>query len=292
MSIKINHTTDSITSTGSSYIYFPGSTLSPETVITNSLYSGVLYGELAPSSISYTIDAGGGVVLSPTIINWFNTLTPATTLTVGQATPSAFTANKRFIMVAAVGGGGGGEAGIVGNTYNASGGGAGSSIVLIYDLWNITTNASPKFNATIGAGGAGGTTANPSGSSGADTIFNIYDPTGSTILYTLTAAGGPAAASPGDGQYSQSQALVAHNTMYRDGLLGTGTNGTTAFAGYGGQASMLAVGANGGNAATTPTAGGSAAANSGAGGGGGALYNVSRTNGGAGGSGVIKIYYF
>lgn len=288
MSIKINHTTDSIICTNSSYIYFPNGVLNADMFLGGTIYGTKLNGELSPLGVNYALDSGQ---ISPTCINWFNTLTPATTLTAGVSTPTSFTANKRFVMVVAIGGGGGGEGSVLGNTYNALGGNAGSTASVVYDLWNITTGGTAKYTATIGAGGSGGTTSSPIGGTGGDTVFNIYDPAGTTLVYTLTAVGGYPSASYGDGQFTQPQALVAHNTMYRDGLLGTGTNGTTAFAGYGGQASMLGVGASGGNA-TTPSAGTSGAANTGAGGGGGGVTSTTRTNGGSGGSGVIKIYYF
>lgn len=296
MSLKINHQTNAISATEGT-VYIDGNmntsgVLTGNYIGATTLSSELLGGTLAPNNFPIFPDMAG-YGLSPTFIPWLNTLVVTTTITTNITSPTALTANKRYLLVVAVGGGGGGQAGISGNLTNPAGGFAGTAAYVLLDLHSYATNAMPKYTATIGAGGTGGTTTTPTGVDGGTTSFSIYIPTaiaGYLPLYTLDALGGYAASNPGDGMYNYT-GVVGNNVMFKDGVMGTGTNGTTLFAGQGGQASIISVGANGGNAAATPTGGASAAANTGAGGGGGALYNTARSNGGAGGSGVIKLYY-
>ena len=192
------------------------------------------------------------------------------------------------------GGGGGGAAGIAGEQYEKAGGTAGDVRCALIDLWMTASTAMPKYTAVIGAGGTGGTSPNPNGGDGGMTSFYLYYPdavAGSTSITSYDAMGGVAAANYGAGLYSNYISSLGNNYMYKDGNTGTGGNGLTYFAGTGGQASLYGIGGNGGNAAATPTAGSAAAANTGAGGGAGALYNTFRSNGGAGGSGFVRLYY-
>lgn len=292
MPITINHQTNALTATGG-VLYF-NSTISGSGAQINDINANTLNGALSPGFTTHQIDLGGYSV-SPTHIPWLNTLTASTTITATTSTtPTLFTANRRFVLVVVQGGGGGGAAGIAGEQYEKPGGLAGDFLCSLIDLYSIATTAMPKYTAVIGAGGAGGTTTNPGGSDGGMTSFRIYSPdavSGSTPLYSYDAVGGYSSTHWGAGIYSNSTSSLGNNYIYKDGNTGTGGNGSTYFAGSGGQASLYGVGGNGGNAASTPTAGASAAANTGAGGGAGALYNTSRSNGGAGGSGFVRLYY-
>lgn len=221
------------------------------------------------------------------------TVTPTTTITTNVTTATAFTAAKRYAVVIMTAGGKGGDYGL--NYMNSFGGGSGMTTTLLIDLLQASTytfiaDLPLKYKATVGAGGTGGTVGTPSGGIGGDTIFEIWDAAGTTQLATYTTYGGGLNYS-GTGYYNGDSTSIFSNNLWKDGVLGTGTDNITHWAGYGGGGSVWAAGGAGGNSAASPTAGTAGAANTGAGGGAGAGFGATYSNGGAGGSGVIKIYY-
>jgi len=228
------------------------------------------------------------------------TWTATTNITANVTTATSFLPTSQYALVVLVGGGGGGGAGISGEGNNKFGGASGEMKWFIVDLLatpnsiqRSTQTAMLKYKVTIGTGGTGGTTTTPDGTSGSSTIFQIYSTDGNTqYANDFIAPGGYAASCAGVGDfYIYGPANAITGRMFSNGSFGTGDNGTTYFAGFGGACTFLARGGNGGNAAATPTAGTAGAANTGAGGGAGALYNTTRSNGGAGGSGKVIIYY-
>lgn len=234
-----------------------------------------------------------GYVPNWLFLNNLRAVTPTTTITANVTTATAFTAAKRYAVVVMTGGGKGGDYGL--NYMNSFGGGAGMTKTLLIDLlqaasYSFIADQPLKYKATIGAGGTGGTSGTPTGGMGGDTIFEIWDAAGTTQLATYTTWGGGSNQS-GVGYYNGESTSIFSNTLVKDGVLGTGTDNITHWAGYGGGASVWAAGGAGGNSAATPTAGTAGAANTGAGGGAGAGFGATYSNGGAGGSGVIKIYY-
>lgn len=222
-----------------------------------------LAGDLKPYGVGldfYVDNFNSSYTLSSaTFLSWVSTLTVSSTLTSSISTLTAFTTNKRFVLIVLVGGGGGGEGGRVGNTYNTAGGDAGETICSILDLYPLSINAMTKYTCTIGAGGAGGTaTVDPT--AGADTIFNIYASTavaGDPPVYTITAPGGGGGSYwNGQGVYTTSRLAIGNNTMFKDGTQGTGTDAAlNRFGGGGGAATPFGVGANGGASTSAPSAG-------------------------------------
>lgn len=195
--------------------------------------------------------------------------------------------NSRYALIIAIGGGGGGAHGSK-NSIFLWGGKASEPYWTIIDLSYNTTLANPmKFTASIGAGGLGGTIDNVDGTQGGDTSIMLID-NNNAVAASVVSTGARSATYTGYAQTINEFMSPLSAEMYYDGSRGTGT-----ISSYGGQASFLARGGNGGNSAATPTAGATPTANSGAGGGSGTVSTSGTTysNGGNGAAGKILIYY-
>ena len=204
-------------------------------------------------------------------------------------------ANVKAMIIIAIGGGGGGCGGSVGYGASVGGGDCGQISIAFYRPMLGDT-----LKITIGAGGAagiGGTwgTGDQSGQNGGDTSVKVNNATLGIVDNEINVAyggvGGFGGFSSGNGEYV-TPSMPRLNSYFLNGLMGTGSDGATKFAGYGGASNGYgANGGKGGNSASTCTAGAAGTANTGAGGGGGAVYGTAKSNGGAGGSGVVLIFY-
>jgi hypothetical protein len=192
--------------------------------------------------------------------------------------------NNTVCDILVVGGGGGGG-------YNCGSGGGGGNV--LYFSQQFLTSGS--YTITVGAGGAGGTSAN--GTAGSSSQFGTFTPAsgGTAGLGAQTnASGGAGAGGPGynssynaggNGGTGLSNSISGILRYYGGGGGGSANYSLAAqtYTGYGG------IGGGADGAAAKSTAGNNALSNTGGGGGGGG--NSNAANGGAGGSGIVIVRY-
>jgi hypothetical protein len=219
---------------------------------------------------SQTGNAGEYLTTDGTVASWASITAAGKLLRAPQVLTSGVSytapANCTSIYVEAIGGGGGGSG--TNGSGGGSGGGAGG-----YCAKYFTVVAAVSYTYAIGAGGAGGPSGSGSGSAGGNTTFTV----GGT---TITAGGGA-----GGGLESSGAAG------------GTCTNGDMNITGGGGGSGNVSrpAGAGGnsffGGGAQGRFEGDGFAGTSGGGGSGGSS-SVSNRTGGAGGTGLIRIWEF
>lgn len=210
----------------------------------------------SPTIVNATNLTGSGTVSNTAtggaLLTSVGRLVAFTAITATNATWSPNAATTRMVIFE-VGAGSGGGQGTLGAGYYGYGGKKGTT------AWGVCNSVSGTYAATIGVGGAGGTSAGD-GSVGGTTSF-----IGTGI--SLSAVGGHAWGFTNNAPYTA-------NKYYRRDA--TGEDGL----GYGGTYGE-------------DTTGGAAAANTGAGGGAHAWVSAGGAfNGGAGGSGVIYVWEY
>ena len=210
-----------------------------------------------------------------------------------------FSGNVSRLDVTVVGGGGGaGGAGAKGNSSDeaATGGGGGGGAVVVQE--NVTFTSNTQYAASIGAGGAHGTsTVNSNGTAGSSG--------GTTTFMGLSATGGGGGGGATVGWVSASQGIKGGTAgvgvgggnggagVWSRGVSGSGTQitngnaGSNGKAGYSSFTETVLYGAGGGSGSTGESTNGIGGAGGtyGGGKGGNCTYNVSQLNGTAGTAG-------